>query len=243
MSKAPSIHFSIVVPCFNEEEHIESFLLSLEKQAFDFSRMEVIVVDNASDDRTAQIVWDFASGSKMKIRVVHEYQKGVSRARNAGAAVAAGETIVFLDADNTFDQKFLSRIYEVEIGKCCVAGSIKTMPDRFSLKGHLTFLLLELIKWCSPKSFGKSFVKRDIFIQSGGFNVDIALGENVEFLDRVCKLVRQNGGRFGHVRPGILCSLRRFDKAGYIPVLTTWLVAYLGFYGQGYAAMTELEER
>jgi hypothetical protein len=62
------------------------------------------------------------------------------------------------------------------------------------------WFVLEIIKVISLKIFGKSFVKRRVYSQSSGFNEDITLGENVEFLQGVKRIVKSEGGRFGQLQ-------------------------------------------
>lgn len=235
------MHFSVVIPCYNEEAYIGNLLASLDAQVFDRAKFEVIVVDNNSLDKTAQAVWDYAATSSMNIRLVHEYTPGVSISRNSGARISHGRTLVFLDADNMLDNRFLSGLFGYMSDKDCNSGSIRTMPDKFNIKGWLVFMILEIIKMVLPKPFGKSFVDRKIFTQVDGFNENIVLGENVEFLVKVKALIKKNGGRFGHCKMGVKCSLRRFEKVGYINVLMPWLMAYIGIYSQEYKTMAELE--
>lgn len=242
MSKDTELLFSVVIPCYNEESYIDKLLSSLEKQDIDSDKFEVIVVDNNSTDGTSQVVWDYAVYSQLNIRIIHEYTPGVSIARNVGSSVAIGNTIIFLDADNTLTDDFLSRLCEYISTKNCLAGSICTLPDEFDIKGWIIFSILELIKAISFKPFGKSFVNREIYACSNGFNERIVLGENVEFLQKIKKDVKRRGGKFGHLRPGIRCSLRRFKMVGYIKILFPWLVAYLGVYCLNYKTMTEFNE-
>ena len=234
--------FSIIIPCFNEEGYILKLLACLERQAFDLECFEVIVVDNHSTDRTSQRLWDYAVQSSLRLKLVHEYTPGVSRARNAGAKVANGRFLIFLDADNLVDKKFLLKLYSKTSVKNYVAGTICTLPDENNVKGWLVFIILEFIKVVFPKPFGKSFVERGIFDQTTGFNESIALGENVEFLQNVKYAVKEVKGRFGHLQPGVRCSLRRFDKEGYLKILLPWFLAYNGIKGMGYKTMAELNE-
>ncbi len=77
---------SVVIPCYNEEEGIARVIPSLPT-----SVDEVIVVDNNSTDKTAQIAEGFGA------RVVFEPINQISRARNSGARAADGRYLVFLD--------------------------------------------------------------------------------------------------------------------------------------------------
>src|SRR5215469_8201036 len=60
---------------------------------------ELIVVDNGSNDGTAELVRDFAEGASFRVVLVYEPKRGLGRARNAGIARATGEIIAFTDDD------------------------------------------------------------------------------------------------------------------------------------------------
>lgn len=88
---------SVVVPVYNEEDYIAGCLESLIVQGEELS--EVIVVDNNSTDRTADIVRSFEHRDA-RIRYLLEPRQGVVHARNAGFDSAAGEFIGRIDADS-----------------------------------------------------------------------------------------------------------------------------------------------
>jgi glycosyltransferase involved in cell wall biosynthesis len=87
--------FSIVVPVFNAATYIERCLRALSSQAFPAKRYEILVVDNNSSDRSADIVrrnfnW---------VKLLHEPEQGSYAARNRGSREARGEVVVFTDPD------------------------------------------------------------------------------------------------------------------------------------------------
>ena len=95
--------FSIVIPCYNEDNYIsaalESLLLQTTKEKY-----EVIIVDNNCTDKTVE------KARKYGVRVVSEETVGVCWARQAGAKAANGEIIISTDADTTFSPEWLSTI-------------------------------------------------------------------------------------------------------------------------------------
>ena len=95
MSEAPQI--SVVVPCLNEEEAVGKVVdQALEGIRRSGRRGEVVVVDNGSTDRSAEIAAEHGA------IVVHEEQRGYGSAYLTGLAVARGEYIVMGDADGTY---------------------------------------------------------------------------------------------------------------------------------------------
>lgn len=91
MTEPPFV--SIVMPARNEEAHIGKALASIAAVDYPRSRIEVIVVDNGSSDATARIAQ--AHGA----RVLSSSARTVGQVRNAGAAIATGDIIAFVDAD------------------------------------------------------------------------------------------------------------------------------------------------
>ncbi|HEV8152993.1 MAG TPA: glycosyltransferase family 2 protein, partial [Solirubrobacteraceae bacterium] len=89
---------SVVIPCLNEEENItEVVSLARDVMARKGIRGEVVVADNDSDDRSAELA--AAAGA----RVVHEPRRGYGSAYLAGFGAARGKYIVMGDADLTYD--------------------------------------------------------------------------------------------------------------------------------------------
>ncbi len=114
----PQLRVSVVIPCLNEEENIEECVRAardaLEQAGL---RGEVLVVDNASEDRSAELA------ERAGARVVLERRRGYGSAYLAGFAAAAGEYIVMADADLTYDFGEISRfVAELDAGAQLVMG-------------------------------------------------------------------------------------------------------------------------
>ena len=115
----PTPQISVVIPCLNEEEAVGRVV----EQALDGIRRsgrpgEVIVVDNASTDRSAEVA--AAHGA----RVVSEERRGYGSAYLAGLAAAQGEYVVMGDADETYPlQELAPFVDRLEAGDDLVIGS------------------------------------------------------------------------------------------------------------------------
>lgn len=96
---------SVVVPAFNAARTVEDTVRSLLAQNYSGER-EIIVVDNASTDRTAAILARYSD----RIRVIREMRRGRSPARNAGLHIARYPVIAFIDADCTAAPDWLSHL-------------------------------------------------------------------------------------------------------------------------------------
>ncbi len=85
---------SVIVPVLNGERTIRKCLVSLLRMDYPQERREILVVDNGSTDRTAEIVKSFP------VRYLWEERRGASYARNRGIEESKGEILAFTDADN-----------------------------------------------------------------------------------------------------------------------------------------------
>lgn len=103
--------FSIIIAVYNCEPFLQETLNSLVNQTFDFSKVEVILVDDGSSDSSGEICDKFAQKYPDNAVVLHKTNGGVSSARNAGVRVARGEYINFLDSDDKLSQTTLADIY------------------------------------------------------------------------------------------------------------------------------------
>jgi len=102
---------SVVIPAYNEERHIKRCIESLLAQ--NFNDFEIIVVDNGSRDRTAQLVEKFVNEYPGRVRLVRlDRNWGPGGGRNVGALHANGEILVLVDADMTFPPDYIGKMVE-----------------------------------------------------------------------------------------------------------------------------------
>ncbi|HEY5987066.1 MAG TPA: bifunctional polysaccharide deacetylase/glycosyltransferase family 2 protein [Streptosporangiaceae bacterium] len=97
---------SVIVPAYNEATGIASTVLSL-CEAHYLSEVEIIVVDDGSTDRTAQIAHRLAIPG---VRVVSQRNTGKSAALNTGVALASHDIVVLVDGDTAFEKFALARL-------------------------------------------------------------------------------------------------------------------------------------
>ncbi len=110
---------SVIIPTFNEKKILEECIESLGSQTY--NDFEIIVVDDGSTDTTWQLLSEIRN-SKFEIRKLRAKHGGPGAARNLGAARAKGNILVFVDADMTFDSKFIAKLVE-PIEKGTVKGT------------------------------------------------------------------------------------------------------------------------
>ena len=104
LSEQPLV--SIIMPCYNAAAHLTQSVGSVLAQTF--SGWELITVDDGSDDTT--LSW-LRAQTDPRIQVHTQPNQGVSAARNAGLALARGQYVAFLDADDTWAPAFLASLF------------------------------------------------------------------------------------------------------------------------------------
>lgn len=99
---------SIIVPVYNVESYLSQCVESILGQTLrDF---ELILIDDGSTDHSGAICDEFAKQDG-RIRVIHQENRGVSRARNTGISLARGEWLCFVDADDILSSMFLQKFH------------------------------------------------------------------------------------------------------------------------------------
>lgn len=171
---------SVIVPVRDGERSLPALLESLAAQDLDRERYEVIVVDNASRDRTAEIA--AAHGA----RVVSEPRPNRSRARNAGARAAAGEAYVFVDADCRATPTWLSALLACRGSAPLIAGKVEIetgrIPnriERFEARWRFNQEVGVKQGWAATANL---LVEREAFEAVGGLDPSYRhIGEDADF--------------------------------------------------------------
>ena len=104
------MRFSIIIPCYKVEKYLCACVDSVLQQTFkDF---ELILVDDGSPDRVPEICDAYAE-KDIRVKVIHQSNRGQADARNAGTAVAKGDYISYIDSDDyLIDERVLERLEE-----------------------------------------------------------------------------------------------------------------------------------
>jgi glycosyltransferase involved in cell wall biosynthesis len=183
---------SIIVPAYNEERLIGRCLESINSalaanSEFGF-HSEVIVVDNNSTDRTAELA------GRAGARICFEPVNQIARARNAGAAAASGEWLMFVDADSFLNPFLLADILGmIDRGMAVGCGSTMQMEG---LPGwaRITLWLWNRVSIICRWAAGSLVVCRaDAFGDIGGFNEAFYVAEEIDLSRRVKKWAGQRG--------------------------------------------------
>jgi glycosyltransferase involved in cell wall biosynthesis len=177
---------SVVVPVLNGEETIGDCLASLLSVDYPEERREIIIVDNGSTDRTAEIV------KKHPVRYVREERRGCSAARNTGIRASEGEIVAFTDADCMVGRAWTRQVAKAfeQRGVGGVAGEVFAYPaetpaERYAARvRHLSpqkYLSRPLLPFAA---FPNLAFRRDVFDRVGLLDESVTLGESTDFCTR-----------------------------------------------------------
>jgi glycosyltransferase involved in cell wall biosynthesis len=181
------VKVSVVVPAFNEERLLAGSLAAIRAAMAVFEQSELIVCDNNSTDRTAEIAR--AAGAE----VVFEPVNQIARARNRGAAAASGEWLVFVDADS-YPSRELFQEVSAEIRNGTIAGGATVVlptSDRFVRAWVAGWnFLSRRARWAAGSFI---FSEAAAFRELGGFDERFYAGEEIDFSRRMQRLARRRG--------------------------------------------------
>ncbi|MGI8890973.1 MAG: YpsA SLOG family protein [Chthoniobacterales bacterium] len=222
MAGGPMPEISFVVPAHNEEHELPETLRAL-RHAADASgaSYELIVVDDASTDATPKIARQFGA------RVIEVDRRQIAAVRNAGARVARGEILFFVDADTRITADHVrSGINALEEG--CVGGSARVALDGRPALVTLLFLrIFSLVYFAAGLGVGAFiFARRASFEKAGGFDEQYFAGEEVYLTLALKKL-----GRFKILRQPIVTSARKMRMHSPLYVIRQFL--FICFGGKG----------
>ncbi len=101
---------SVIIPVYNVRLYLREALDSVLAQTY--RNLEILVVDDGSDDRSEAICDEYAE-KDARIAVIHQKNKGLSGARNTGLDIVRGDFIAFLDSDDAYCPNMLRMMVDV----------------------------------------------------------------------------------------------------------------------------------
>jgi glycosyltransferase involved in cell wall biosynthesis len=232
---------TVVVPARNEEALIGSTLESILRSRADFEAtsgpedaVEILVVDNASTDRTPEVLHRYAESAG--VRRLDCSPRGAAHARNLGARAARGDILIFLDADTHLPPEAIRRVFDH-----CRLGLFEA---GFTRLGALDGGLSARAWWAFwnavrrlPLARAKAmpacmFCTRAAFEEFGPFDERVAIGEEWPIL---AGLYRSRPRRLIYDRSLVaLSSGRRMElqRFGYVRTLAKYGWAIVSFRGR-----------
>jgi glycosyltransferase involved in cell wall biosynthesis len=227
------MRLSFVVPAYNEEAYLPACLESILAQTRELGdQVEIIVVNNASTDRTRDVALGYPG-----VRVVDEQRKGLTFARQAGFAASTGELIANVDSDARLTPGWVAQVLREFEGRpelVALSGPLVyydlTPSQRITVRlfyavAFLVYLLNRYVLRAGSMVQGGNFVlRREALEKIGGFNTAIAFyGEDTDIARRM------NG--VGEVKftfdLKMLSSARRLKQEGMMTIAWRYTVNYL----------------
>jgi glycosyltransferase involved in cell wall biosynthesis len=213
---------SVVIPAYNEEKYIRRCLESLRTQNFD--EYEIVVVDNASTDKTREIAEKYAD------KVIFEGKKGVVFARQKGFEEAEGDVIASTDADTVVGENWLQEIHRAFEKKIAgVYGPVflldgNKIEKALAKNGFTLFLMINHMLGI-PHFVGMNFaIKKELFLACGGFDIRIKSAEDLYLSSKIKKL-----GRIYFNKNMVVYTSARRLKSGYLSFLKHHGLNYIFF--------------
>lgn len=208
------VDIAIVIPTLNEEHFIGRLLDSIIEQSV--SPKELVVVDACSKDRTIQEIKkrQVISGNLRYFKIP---QSTISTQRNFGAKKTVSPRLLFLDADMELRGKeTLAKYMEEIIRRKPDVAVARTLPDSNYWKNSVYFkvedVAFKVSKYFWPVVTARNlYVRRKIFKEVGGFNEEVAVGEDQELAQKIIK----KGGKLVFLKGVKLhTSVRRVEQEG-----------------------------
>lgn len=194
----PTPFVSVIIPCRNEEKFIAKCLDSVISQTYPKEKMEVLVVDGASEDKTKEVVQKYSPF----VKVLNSPQKFTPFSLNIGIKEAKGEIIVRLDSHATYENDYIEKClkYMEEFKADNVGGVVKAVPADDGLFAKAIAISLTHFfgagssyfrtgakepKWVDTV-FGGCY-KKEVFEKIGFFNESLVRSQDLEFNLRLKK--------------------------------------------------------
>lgn len=183
---------SVIIAHLNQPDALQICLESLQRQNFDLTLVEIIVVDNGSHTLPTDVVSMFKN-----VRLEFEAQAGPGPARNKGVAVSKGTILAFIDSDCVADRSWLSTIsrvmqpdsgIDIAGGKVKVGTAVHDQPNMVEAYEQVfSFRQDVYIKSQGFSGSGNLATRRDIFERVGSFG-GIEIAEDVDWGRRATRL-------------------------------------------------------
>ena len=215
---------SVLIPAYNEEKLIAAAIRSVHAQ--DYSDFEIIVVNNNSRDRTAEIA------KEEGVVVIDESRAGTMWACEAGRKAAHGEIIVRMDADCSPRGNWLSQgaTYFEDLDVVAASGPYEYVDAPFVFRTcaryfqrYVYFIFNHILRLTGSGGVmvgGNSFFRADVLEKSGGFNTSITFyGDDTD----AAKRMSMHGKVIFTSRLTMPTSARRFRNEGMAKITFRYL--------------------
>jgi len=219
---------SVIIPCRNEEKAIGEVIRLVKAQTPVGSELEIIVVDDGSTDRTAQIAEDV--GAIVLHIPAKEGGGNPAAGRNKGAAISSGDPIIFLDSDCTPHEDWLANLLRHHAEGVEVVGGSLGLPPGLGWSARCDYYCgwyhvhpHSRAAWVLHHPPCNLSVRRDVFLSTDGYVERQPIAYAHEELEWQSAVLAKGGRIFfepkaavdHHNRPGFSNLLRRNYRWGY----------------------------
>jgi glycosyltransferase involved in cell wall biosynthesis len=216
-----TVLLSLVIPAYNEAAFLPRLLATVKNAREQFrygaDKIEIIVSDNGSTDETIRIATDAGC------RIARAEPRCIAAARNAGAAIARGEVICFVDSDAQIHPETFNVVYDFMQRPDVVGGATGVRPERWSVGIALTYAILVVVAAATRLDTGLVFCRRWDFVTIGGYDETMKFAEDVRFHADLWRIGRKRGARLVRAsKAKSIFSMRKFDRFGdwhYFPMM------------------------
>jgi glycosyltransferase involved in cell wall biosynthesis len=222
----PHKKLSLIIPAHNEEVYINDCLKTVTQKAADLLH-EIIVIDNASTDRTSEIALMYRG-----VRIVKEPRRGISFARQRGLEAATGEILAYIDADTRVPSGWIhiaAQTFRDHPSVVCLSGPYRyydcSRPKRAILNAINRTVLPLGYRLFGHMVIGGNFVAtKQAIIEAGGFDPTIDFfGEDTDLGRRL----KNKGDVLFRADFFLWSSARRYDGDGFLKANITYLLNFL----------------
>lgn len=207
---------SIIIPVYNVEKYIKDAVKSVQEQTYE--HVEIMLIDDGSPDGSGTICDELAKSDK-RIRVIHQKNMGVTKARKHGIEASTGEWIVFLDGDDQLLPKAIEYFVEtalsqkvdiVQTPNIRVRGNTLSLnrmgaKGKYDKKGYLSLLVNKRI----TNGVGGKMIRKSLF-DSETLNIPEGITNNEDMLMNIRLSKRLNSIYCNHKQGYYLY----FDRVG-----------------------------
>ncbi len=231
--------YSIIVPSYNRQEEIAEMLESFRELRFPAERMELIIADDGSTDRTREVVEAYRQKLPFPVHFYHQQNQGPGAARNMGMERASGDFFIFIDSDCTVAPDWLEEIDRALHAEQADAfgGRDTFRPDFPPLLKAINYSMTSFITTGGlrgrkgkklarfyPRSFNMG-LSRELYQKIGGFG-SLRHGQDIEYSNRIIR----SGAKVIYIHDAVVYHKRRTSIRKFFRQVFNWGVARINLY-------------
>jgi glycosyltransferase involved in cell wall biosynthesis len=186
---------TVIIPAYNAEAYLADAVRSVLAQTW--SRLQLVIVNDGSADSTPSVAQSFAA-SDARVIVISQPNSGLSAARNAGLAIAAGDAVCFLDADDVYlpakiqrQADFLSATTGCDlVYSDFLVGDSDLTPTSLRRVAPLGIPMLEELAYRNSFAPVSPMIRRSLIDAVGTFDTSLTSSEDWDFWIRSARAGR-----------------------------------------------------